>query len=75
VVTVLAGLSAAELLAVVRACGPLHLGVHMGDYFRGFLARLLGAESAAATAKAGALTDDELRAVYATVRHLRSLSN
>jgi hypothetical protein len=68
VVTVLGRLTAAELLAVLRACMPLHLAADMGAYFRGFAAGLVGG-------KVRALTDDELRAVYATVRHLRTLAN
>ena len=70
-VTVLGRLTAAELLAVVRACEPLHLSAMMGRYFRSFLVCYFGA----AGAKFRSLLDDELRALYATVRHLHSLTN
>ena len=70
-VTVLGRLSAAELLAVLQACAPLRLSATMGGYFRPFLARYFGADAETLCS----LSDDELRALYATVRHLQSLTN
>ena len=70
-VTVLGRLSAAELLAVLQACAPLRLSATMGGYFGPFLARYFEP----AGDKLRSLTDDELRALYATVRHLQSLTN
>lgn len=70
-VTVLGRLSPAELLAVVRACGPLRLPATMGGFFRPFLVRYFGA----AAGTLASLTEDELRALYASVRHLLSLAN
>jgi hypothetical protein len=70
-VTALGRLSAADLLAVVRACDPFRLRPAMGRYFRPFLARYFGPDGGAFAA----LTDDELAALYDAVRHLQTLRN